>query len=111
MKILLDNCVPGDFAQHLPGHDVAHCAHLGWERLGNGTLLSAAEEAGFSVMVTVDKSIQFQQNMRRRKIAVIYLRAVKNKVDVLAPMGELVLTAVEDLQPGTILTIQHPDCQ
>jgi hypothetical protein len=72
-------------------------------------LLSAAAGAGFPVMVTVDRSIQFQQNMAGREIAVIYLRAVKNKVDVLAPMGDLVLAAIENLQPGTVLTIQHPD--
>jgi hypothetical protein len=109
LRILLDNCVPSDFAVQLPGHEVFHCNQLGWEKLGNGKLLSTAEDAGFLVMVTVDKSIQFQQNMHRRKIAVIYLRAFKNKVDVLAPMGDLVLAAVEDLQPGTVLTIQHPD--
>ncbi|CAN5532371.1 hypothetical protein BH11ARM2_BH11ARM2_02420 [soil metagenome] len=59
---------------------------MGWERLSNGRLLSAAEDAGFAVMVTVDKSVQFQQNM----------------------VGQ-VLTALENLQAGTVITLQHPD--
>jgi predicted nuclease of predicted toxin-antitoxin system len=111
LKILLDNCVPLDFVRYLPGHEVTHCSRLGWEKLGNGKLLTAADDAGFPVMVTVDHSIQFQQNMAGRKVAVIYLRARKNKVDVLAPMGDLVLNAIDDLQPGTVLTIRHPDWQ
>jgi hypothetical protein len=108
LKILLDNCVPLKFALLLLGHEVAHCSRLGWERLGNGRLLSVAEDAGFPVMVTVDKSIEFQQNMGRRKIAVIYLRAVSNDLDTLKPMVEQVLAAVQSLEPGTVLTIQHP---
>ncbi|AIE85097.1 hypothetical protein OP10G_1729 [Fimbriimonas ginsengisoli Gsoil 348] len=39
----------------------------------------------------------------------IYLRALSNDLETLKPMVEMVLAAVENLQPGTIHTIQHPD--
>jgi hypothetical protein len=36
---------------------------MGWAEFTNGKLLSAAEEAGFDVMVTVDQNIRYQQNL------------------------------------------------
>ncbi len=45
----------------------------GWDRLSNGDLLHAAEEAGFDVLVTTDKNIRYQQNLKGRRIAIIVL--------------------------------------
>jgi hypothetical protein len=36
-------------------------------------LLTAAEEAGFDVLVTTDKKIRYQQNLTGRKIAIVAL--------------------------------------
>jgi hypothetical protein len=41
----------------LTGHTVSTAAHEGWDRLQNGELLNAAEEAGFDVLLTADKGI------------------------------------------------------
>lgn len=45
----------------------------------------AAEEAGFDVLVTADKNIRYQQNLKERKIAVVVLtqlrwRLVRNRL-------------------------------
>jgi len=42
-------------------------------KLKNGELLSAAEAAGFEVLITADKNLQHQQNLSTRKIAIIEL--------------------------------------
>jgi hypothetical protein len=39
--------------------------------LKNGILLSAAEAAGFEVMITTDQEIPFQQNLNDRKLAML----------------------------------------
>lgn len=91
------------------GREVSHCSRLGFETLSNGKLLSAAEAAGFQVIVTVDKSIEHQQNMSGRSISVIYLRASMNKVEILASMGDMVLDAINSVGPTMTLTILHPD--
>ena len=109
MKILLDNCVPLKFARLLVGHEVIHCSRIGWERLVNGRLLAAAEAEGFPVLVTVDRSMQFQQNMAGRTIAIIYLRAPKNSMPKLGPLAGEVLSQLENLAPGKIITISHPE--
>jgi hypothetical protein len=37
---------------------------MGWDRLTNGELLAAAESAGFDAMITADRNIRRQQNLR-----------------------------------------------
>jgi putative NIF3 family GTP cyclohydrolase 1 type 2 len=48
---------------------------MSWGGLKNGLLLNAAEDAGFDVLVTGDLSLQYQQNLTDRRIAVVSLSA------------------------------------
>jgi hypothetical protein len=41
--------------------------------LSNGALLDAAEEAGFEVLLTTDRRMRYQQNLRARRIALVVL--------------------------------------
>lgn len=73
MLILLDNNAPRGLARALTSHTVTEARDRGWATLKNGDLLSVAEEAGFQVLVTSDKSIKHQQNLKDRKIALVVL--------------------------------------
>jgi hypothetical protein len=42
--------------------------------LENGELLKAVEEAGFEVMITSDQNLEYQQNLKNRKTALVVLR-------------------------------------
>ena len=46
---------------------------MGWRGLSNGDLLKAAESAGFEVFVIADKNLRYQQNLSRRRIAILEL--------------------------------------
>lgn len=46
-------------------HIVEEARSRGWENLGNGELLDAAEAAGFDVFVMTDQNIRYQQNIDR----------------------------------------------
>jgi len=91
------------------GHEAIHTSRLGWGHLANGRLLRVAEDAGFAVMVTVDRSMQFQQNMDGRQIAVIYLRVPRNDLVSLEPMAEQVVSHLNALVAGSISILYHPD--
>jgi hypothetical protein len=41
--------------------------------LENGELLKAVEEAGFEVMITSDENLEYQQNLKNRKTALVVL--------------------------------------
>jgi hypothetical protein len=58
MLILFDHGTPACLARALPLHRVITAQASGWDRLNNGALLSAAEEAGFDLLITTDRRIR-----------------------------------------------------
>jgi hypothetical protein len=73
MRILFDHGTPAPLIPFLPGHTVTKAKDAGWDRLVNGELLKAAEEAGFEVLITTDKNMVTQQNLKGRVIAIVVL--------------------------------------
>jgi len=64
MRVLIDECIDERRRHEFPGHDCQTARYAKLAGLKNGTLLSAAEAAGFEVIITVDQEIQYQQNMK-----------------------------------------------
>src|SRR5690242_7602825 len=73
MLVLFDHVTPVGVAHCLETHSVVKAKDRGWDTLANGDLLSAAENAGFDVLLTADKSMRYQQNLKGRKIALVVL--------------------------------------
>ena len=73
MRILFDHGTPAPLIPFLEGHIVTKAKDAGWDRLVNGELLKAAEEAGFEVLLTTDKNMAAQQNLKIRAIAIVVL--------------------------------------
>ena len=70
MRVLLDEQLPRQLARHLVGHNVRTVQQQSWAGLKNGALLEAAEAAGFTVLVTGDQSLEHQQNLTKRTLAI-----------------------------------------
>jgi alkanesulfonate monooxygenase SsuD/methylene tetrahydromethanopterin reductase-like flavin-dependent oxidoreductase (luciferase family) len=71
MLILFDHSNPAPLSSFLTGHTVTTARDRGWDRLSNGDLLTAADAAGFDVLLTADQhqvSAEFlaQKNCARR---------------------------------------------
>jgi predicted nuclease of predicted toxin-antitoxin system len=74
LRILFDKNVPVGVRGFLPEHDVRTFADMNWpDQLENGELLKTAESEGFDVLVTSDQNIQYQQNLKGRKLALVVL--------------------------------------
>ncbi len=80
MKVLLDECVPQSLCRSLTGYECKGARRAGFGGKKNGQLLQLAEEAGFQVLVTVDKNILYQQNLRGRSIALLIIDIKSNRV-------------------------------
>jgi len=80
MKILLDECVPWKFKDHISGHECHAVSDLGLAGKKNGELLALAEKAGFQVFLTVDRGIAQQHNFRPETIAVVVIRSKSNRL-------------------------------
>jgi hypothetical protein len=73
MLILFDHGTPRSIARWLQGHTVVEAVARGWDTLPNGELLKVAEGAGFDVLLSTDKNIRYQQNLRACRIAIVVL--------------------------------------
>jgi hypothetical protein len=74
--------------------------------LANGELLTAAESAGFEVLVTTDKNIRYQQNLAGRRIAIVVLG--KARWRLIRPMLAEVVAAVNSVKPGSYTEVDIP---
>ncbi len=106
MLILFDQATPVPIRPYLIGHDVRTAAQQGWDKLKNGELLNAAEEAGFESLLTTDKNMRYQQNLENRKIAVVVLGL--QQWPSLRPHVQRVLEAVNAATPGSYAEIDFP---
>ena len=105
MRILLDECVDERLRHYFTGHVCQSCRYANLRELSNGQLLTAAESAGFHVLVTVDKNLMYQQNFRDRAIAVVTLDAGSPNFEDLVPLIPDVLDALPRLTPGSVIRI------
>ena len=106
MLILFDHGTPRSIARLLEGHTVVEAIARGWDRLANGALLKAAEDAGFDLLLSTDKNIRYQQNLAGRRIAIQILGnpqrpAVHRHID-------RVVAAVNSATPGSYAEVDIP---
>lgn len=80
MKILLDECVPVRLINFLDGFDVSSVNKEKWTSLRNSELLKTAIDAEFDVFVTVDKNLQYQQNLNEYNVAIVVFDVHYNRL-------------------------------
>jgi hypothetical protein len=78
----------------------------GWDRLANGALLKAAEEAGFELLLSTDKNIRYQQNLKGRRIAIVILGNPQRPA--VHRYVERVIVAVNAATPGSYVEVEIP---
>ena len=106
MKILFDHGTPAPLRRHLPKHLVDRSAERGWEVLENGELILRAEAEGYEVIVTTDQSMLYQQNLTRRKLAIVVLMATAWPRVRLRTAA--IRAAIEEVRPGEVREVSIP---
>lgn len=106
MLILFDHGTPRSIARWLTGHKDVEAQANGWDRLVNGELLKAAEEANFDLLLTTDKNMRYQQNLKTRRIAIVVLG--NSNRPVVHRYIELVVAAVNAAVPGSCTEVTIP---
>jgi hypothetical protein len=104
MKLLLDECVVRDLKRDLAGHEVLTVVEAGFGGLENGQLLRAAA-AKYDVFITVDRNLQFQQNIGSLQIAVLILTSTGITYADLKPLVPKILNQLSITQPGQIYRV------
>jgi hypothetical protein len=110
MFVLFDNGTPRNLARYLiDRHTVTEARARGWEELENGELLTAAEAAGFEVILTTDRNLPYQQNLAGRKIAVVALG--RGRWTLIKPHVAKVVAAVNAAIPGSYSEVEIPEVE
>ncbi|NJL17009.1 MAG: hypothetical protein HC938_07260 [Nitrospira sp.] len=106
MRVLFDQGTPVPLRKYLPVHQVTTTFELGWNNLKNGELLQKSEESGFSVLVTTDQNLRYQQNLTGRKIAIVVLTTTS--WPRIERAVEHVTRAVDSAVPGSYVEVPIP---
>ena len=108
MRILLDECLPRQLKRHIHGHEVTTVPEAGLAGYKNGRLLREASTR-YDVLVTVDRSMEFQQSFPAGTLAVVVLRARSNDITDLLPCAPELLQLLAHVSRGTVTTVRAAD--
>lgn len=104
MKVLLDESCPAQLRAHLAHHETFTAVYAGFGGFRNGDLLRAAEDGGFDVLVTADKTLRYEQNLIGRKLALVCLSA--NSWRVIEPNVAKIVAMVDGAEPGSVTQVE-----
>ncbi len=106
MQILFDQGTPVPLRRWLAAHEVGTAWQHGWAQLSNGDLLTAAETAGYDLLVTTDQNLSYQQNLSTRRIAILVLKIAN--WPAIEPHAAVIATTASAMQPGGYLEWSPP---
>lgn len=101
MRVLLDEHLPVDLARALQGHDVDTVVGRGWAGITNGDLLQRMR-GEYDVLVTMDRGIEFQQNVGALPFGIVLIRAASNRLAHLLPLIDPILAATAAAKAGQL---------
>ena len=104
MRVLLDEHLPLDLVRELHGHDVQNVVGRGWAGVKNGDLLRLMR-GDYDALVTMDRSLEFQQDVSALPFGVVVVRAPSNRMLHLRPLVPAILDAIAVAGPGQLQRI------
>jgi len=104
VRVLIDECVDPRVKTLLLDHLAATVHDQGWAAFEDGVLLAAAERE-FDVLVTIDRKLEFQQNLAKFRIGVVVVRVPKNQLRYFQVIREELLWAIQRVQAGEVVHV------
>ncbi len=104
MKVLLDENLDHGLRKLLGQHEVVTVTFMGWAGLKNGELLRAAEENGIDVLVTGDQTLNYEQNLTGRSLAIVALSAIQ--LPIIKNNLPKIIDAIDKAAPGSFQAVE-----
>ncbi len=103
MKILLDESLARKLKYDFGiDHEVLTIRDKGWLGKKNGELLRLMIENGFEIFVTVNRNLQYQQNLERLLITIFVLCTIDNRRETLQ---KLIPKLLDKLTEGNLQNV------
>jgi len=103
-RVLLDENLPVRLAAFLTGHAVATVKDMRWLGTKNGKLIALAE-SGFDVLLTLDKGMKHQNDLRSSRLGFLMVRSPSNRLGDLLILVPAILRGLEDVHPGQVIVV------
>ncbi|MBD2773745.1 DUF5615 family PIN-like protein [Iningainema tapete] len=107
MRILLDECVPRPLKRELTDYKVRTVVEMGWLGKKNGELLQLMIQESFTVLLTADQNLRYQQNLQQAGVAVVVLIASSNRLSALLPLMPKVRNVLARIAPGEVIEVEE----
>jgi hypothetical protein len=107
IRVLLDENLPRKLKWSLDAAAVSEVLTVperGWGGVKNGRLLRLAAPE-FDALLTMDRGIEYQQNLTGLDLCLIVLSAVSNDIDDLLPLAPSINAALSEVNPGLVLRV------
>ncbi len=78
---------------------------MGWSGNKNGALLQLMNQAGFTILLTADQNLRYQQNLQQAGVAVVVMVASSNRLSDLLPLIPSVRSALDTITTGEVFEI------
>ncbi len=105
MRLLLDECVPRPLLRDLVGFDATHVTDAGWAGKRNGALIRLMVGAQFDTLLTVDRGIEFQQNVLASGIGVVVVLTRANRLKELRACMPEILDGLARVAVGQLVRV------
>jgi len=105
MRILLDGCAPRPLKRELADYEIRTVVEMGWSGKKNGELLKLMSQEGFTILLTTDQNLRYQQNLEQAGVAVVVLVARSNRLPDLVPLIPDVLSVLSTIAPGQVIEV------
>jgi len=102
VRILVDESLPRQLVPLLLGHDARMVQAEGWSGVKNGELLRRAAAAGYDVLLTPDRKLEYQQHIPSVGVAVVVVRAHTNRMADLERLVPELLKVLPGVRSGTV---------
>jgi hypothetical protein len=105
MRILLDECVPRPLKRQLTAYEVSTVTEMGWAGTKNGELLKRMQQAEFTILLTTDQNLRYQQNLEQAGVAVVVMVAPSNRLPDLIPLIPQVCEVLATIASGQVIEV------
>jgi hypothetical protein len=108
MRILLDECAPRPLKRELADYEIRTVVEMGWAGKKNGELLRLMSQEGFTILLTTDQNLRYQQNLQQAGVAVVVLVAPSNKLSDLLPLMPDARILMNTIVSGEVIEVGSP---
>ncbi|MBD2069132.1 DUF5615 family PIN-like protein [Leptolyngbya sp. FACHB-671] len=105
MRILLDECVPRPLKRELADCEICTVVEMGWSGKKNGELLQLMSQESFTILLTADQNLRYQQNLQQAGVAIVVLIARSNRLPDLVPLIPDVRSVLNTITPGEVIEV------